>query len=754
MSAVSAPECTSIDAILTDRRGILRALENDPLLTENHNDLSDDFKMDSDGILKKEAELSRELRELNSLKTVQALILEFKTNLELLELENCYYSLKSLRAKLHDNAFIINQSFLFQQSIVTYVDELHLNMVEKVYDIITNGFWQITEDSIKFTQDLKWGEEQVDINYGDFMEFLDDQYFPKGYLDSNLWIVANMVLGDLQETVRWKLSVIAKDYIHSTVTIEKIKMAIFKEKMQFSWDNESRTLTFRQSNKQGEQALHETIISFKNITYFISEIVSPRDATIFAKKVGSIVANELLKFIKTNASIILHPLDSPTRVEILRINENLKKISEKTAGEWIYRENEIKHMLDSDEIHVNLQLEKVFQEHLLDIRAIFDNNMWSKLVDVTETKNAETKSNYEKKSGAINSREKHAPLSSKKQESDDWAWEADDGWDEQMEVNMGEDTDSKASKSEGKGTADHDTETGDDWDNAWDIGIDDEREEKSEKTASTEITQLPMTFISSIEKFRESWYEIAKSKLDQQYYHHKLNVLQTTLMAVSARHFEKNWWQLYIDMTYIVRRTPSLTRLQELTFNYIELQLNTRQQVVYNLVTAQLENFVENEHGPSWDSTFSKLLPFIHKEIIEPFTLIGNEEAQKYLLRFANFLYTDCIIERILKWKIISEKNSENLAEFVSLIWTETNIQILEDNAKYRQSREKFAIISRFLPLHLKEIMEMFYNGDFYLFKTEEIVQWIVLLFAETPLRRNAIDDIFEIRNANVDEEY
>lgn len=108
--------------------------------------------------------------------------------------------------------------------------------------------------------------------------------------------------------------------------------------------------------------------------------------------------------------------------------------------------------------------------------------------------------------------------------------------------------------------------------------------------------------------------------------------------------------------------------------------------------------------------------------------------------------------KEILKWQIISEVNSENLGELVSLLVNNTDIQLLAKEPSYKKMREKFATMGKFLPLHLKEIMEMFYNGDFYLFATDELIQWIELLFADTPLRRNAIDDIYEIRGTALDD--
>ena len=64
----------------------------------------------------------------------------------------------------------------------------------------------------------------------------------------------------------------------------------------------------------------------------------------------------------------------------------------------------------------------------------------------------------------------------------------------------------------------------------------------------------------------------------------------------------------------------------------------------------------------------------------------------------------------------------------------------------YRHSREKLLTVSKILTAHLKDILNMFYEGEFFLFDTDEIVQWIILLFADTPTRRECIDEIRKVR--------
>ena len=142
-----------MEALFHDKDQIIRELRKDPLINKDDNQQVNggEIQQESSDLLQKEALLANELNTLGNLKILSNLLMEVKTNSELSELENCYYSLQSLRQKMRNNTAFLKQSFNFQQSISLYVDSLHLELVTELYEILTTGFWKITENTIQFT---------------------------------------------------------------------------------------------------------------------------------------------------------------------------------------------------------------------------------------------------------------------------------------------------------------------------------------------------------------------------------------------------------------------------------------------------------------------------------------------------------------------------------------------------------------------------------------------------------------------------
>lgn len=738
-----------VATILSDPGKILQQLEDDPALKSDGGDRSPG--VDTEAIFKRETELTRELREFTALKTVPALILEFRTNLELLEFENCFYSLQTLRRKLRDNSAIIGQSYGLQRSVATYVDKMHLDLVDALHSVLVDGFWTIGDDSITFKERIECGKEGIAVDYNDFMASLETLYFPQGYLDPKSWIISDMILGTMQESVRAHLSAILKDYVKLTGVISLIKSCIFARGSQAYLEDGKRTLKVKQISNKGDDRVKEVLSSFMNVVSFIAETAVLRDRKILAEGLGTLISIELIKFIKANAPIVFRPENAQMRGECQEISLKLKGLS-RDSESWNYNGSELERLFGNSEIPTSLQVDKILQDQITELRTFFATQNWRTLasVEMVEPINSSLRKD--------SSSSKRLSLSSKKSATDDWAWEEDgedNGWDEQIDLGSeghNTDTDIQSRKSK-RETA---SETADDaWDEDWDVDIDEEAERISKTATSTssssKVTQLPSKIIQLIDNFRSRCKAIDHSEIDEHEYNYKLNVLETSIMVMAERHFKDNWWQLYLDMNHVLQKDPSLLRLQELTHNYLELYVKSREAIIYKLVCGQLDRLAENEKEPSWDIAVNQLVPFIQTEILNPLLLIGKSDSERCLTNFLSFLYTDCIVGNILQYKIISERNSENLSKFISIVYSKTEITALNGQTSYREEREKFAIIGKLLPLHLKEIMEMFYNGDFYLFTTDELVQWILLLFAETPLRRNAIDDIYEIRNANVD---
>lgn len=743
MASTLDSSSNKLGQILADRDGILRQLEDDPILK---NDLvAGSPPMDTDAILKRETELSSELRDLNSLKTISSLILEFRTNLELFEFENCFYSLKHLRRKLHDDTTLSRQSYGLQRSVITYVDNLHLDLVSSISSILDNGFWKSDKDSISFRQSIPCGKEKIELHYVEFLQSVETLFFSEGHLGPKLWVISEITSGTTQEQVRAKLNTILREHIKMIGLIDRIKSSIFAQDIWIRLEIEQKKLTFEESVELADDKLKGILSSLKDVAYFLADVTVERDRDVLAEALGPILSKELTKCVRKNALVVFRPENAQMRDRCQDICLKLKELSH-SCGTWTYDAAELDRLFNSNEIPLNLQVDRILQDQLLDLRTFFSSKDWSTLTPVPSTD-----STTEASKETVN--RKRYSSSSRKSLADDWNWEedaADSGWNEQIDLDLDDVHSHKSKKGNNSEAAD------DAWDDAWDVDIDEDEEQASlehpiSNSSQLQTTKLPGKIIQLVGNFKKRSYETSHGKLDEHHYRYKLNVLETSIMAMAERHFRNNWWQLYVDLKYLEQKDQSLLRLQELTLNYLELYLKSREAVVYRLVCEQLDELWNNEEDPAWAVTVEQLLPFIQEEVLKPLSLIGKTDSARCLASFLNFLYNDCIVENILKCKIISERNSENLSKFIALIYSKTEIAALKEDASYRETREKFTITGKLLPLHLKEIMEMFYSGDFYLFTTNELVKWIILLFAETPLRRNAIEDIHEIRNTNVD---
>lgn len=803
------------DLGLLSKDELLESLGKDPLLAndkESKDDNDDDSPVDYENILRKESLLSQELHDLNSMRSISGLIMEFKANFELLELENCYYSLQNLRKKLRDTSSLTKQSFSFQQAVFSHVDSMHLDLVSKLYEIISQWFWEANEKSVQFKQVLELGVDSEKLEYVPFITFLEQQYYPDGFLDPNHWIIRHMKVGTSQDVVVEKLNKILRNYLDFNLIIDTIKRFVFADNCTILWKNDghSQKLHLKQG---GNNKVHQRISNILNVVNFLNEGVSFHDKNTFAERLGPLLTSDLLQIVRSNAYSLLRSSESPLKEEVRLVNEKLKVLSHDTR--WNYQSNDVEHLLNDDQVHKNLLLDGIFENYALKVRSIFRDASFKKLETVrvkqydaerpqiTVDKPSENRNPEIGKSGKVQTEEKDM------KNNEEWDWEEDpgeeDAWDNELAINFEDSsgvTPRKERRLSGKSGSDED----DDWDKEMEIDLDgsdstpkksrrfSQKSQKSQKSEKSEgdgwgwdldineienpspgrnpwkttagcekdlktvtndvhVSQMAPTFLSLINELEKTVEETGKSRLEDHTYQHKINVLQTLFFAISTRHFQQDWWQLFIDLRYVVESNVKLTRLQELVFNLLETYSKSSLKVVIRLINEQIQRFFDNENRPDWDVTEKKLLPFVKSQIIDPLSMIGGNEGVTYLLHFYHCLYVDCINDRILKWNVISEKNSENLSHLVSIIYNQTEASKLLDNTEYRQYRDKFSIVGQLLQLHLKEIMTMFYNGDFYLFSTEELVQWLVLLFADTPLRHSAIQEIHDIRDASIEDE-
>lgn len=736
-----------------DKDHVITELLKDPVYLSRHNSLATHPKDEND-LYALETKLEEELHDLKDLKIVSSLVKETQVNLDLMELENCYYSLYNLSKKLKSSRSFLKQSLHFQRSVAVHVDELRIKLLSTIYDILATKFWSISESSFEFHPDIKWKEEEFMMKYEEFKSFVSKSFFPDNAINNSHWLITDIIHSEEQERMRNKLKDIYINYIDFASLTKAVKDALFSDEYEFEWSDNNYTKLL--ITKRGALCIQKRIESFNNLLSFLEKGISNSDKFKLLTNLGKAIGIEFLRFVKSNATGIIDKNANSIKQQTLLLNDRLKTISEQ-SGAWNFDSDQISKLLNDEILYKSLLLDGVFGRAISDVRKLIANESWKSKTKIT-LKNSEMLND---------SKEKEI---SQDNVGDEWEWNEDemdddvhnstskvpnsksedlnddeDGWADEIDVDLEDEINTK------------ETEPEDDaWNDEWDVEEDiksthSNKNSKSKHVINTTeevtITELPKKFLNIMEKLLEDARAIDVNLPLTEDFKYKANLLQTVFFSISSTKYGNEWWQFYNDMKFTFDQNNDMKRLQELIYNYMETNLQNTKKISKRILSSQLQQFQRNENNPSWNDTLDNFLPFLEEELANITTHITQEDSFRYITRLFSFIFEDVIIQNILSWDIISEKNSENISELLKLIITSTQIDSLNTYPKYRELYERVNIVAKLLPLHLKEIMEMFYNGDFYLFTTEEIITWIKLLFAETPLRKDAIDDIYEIRN-------
>ncbi|KAJ9571961.1 Retrograde transport protein Dsl1 N terminal [Nakaseomyces glabratus] len=736
-----------------DKDHVITELLKDPVYLSRRNSLATHPKDEND-LYALETKLEEELHDLKDLKIVSSLVKETQVNLDLMELENCYYSLYNLSKKLKSSRSFLKQSLHFQRSVAVHVDELRIKLLSTIYDILATKFWSISESSFEFHPDIKWKEEEFMMKYEEFKSFVSKSFFPDNAINNSHWLITDIIHSEEQERMRNKLKDIYINYIDFASLTKAVKDALFSDEYEFEWSDNNYTKLL--ITKRGALCIQKRIESFNNLLSFLEKGISNSDKFKLLTNLGKAIGIEFLRFVKSNATGIIDKNANSIKQQTLLLNDRLKTISEQ-SGAWNFDSDQISKLLNDEILYKSLLLDGVLGCAISDVRKLIANESWKSKTKIT-LKNSEMLND---------SKEKEI---SQDNVGDEWEWNEDemdddvhnstskvpnsksedlnddeDGWADEIDVDLEDEINTK------------ETEPEDDaWNDEWDVEEDiksthSNKNSKSKHVINTTeevtITELPKKFLNIMEKLLEDARAIDVNLPLTEDFKYKANLLQTVFFSISSTKYGNEWWQFYNDMKFTFDQNNDMKRLQELIYNYMETNLQNTKKISKRILSSQLQQFQRNENNPSWNDTLDNFLPFLEEELANITTHITQEDSFRYITRLFSFIFEDVIIQNILSWDIISEKNSENISELLKLIITSTQIDSLNTYPKYRELYERVNIVAKLLPLHLKEIMEMFYNGDFYLFTTEEIITWIKLLFAETPLRKDAIDDIYEIRN-------
>ncbi|SCU95454.1 LAMI_0F02520g1_1 [Lachancea mirantina] len=679
----------------------------------------DDRNADINALLKADVELTEKLHAYKELRIIGGLLKEFYVNLELWELESCFYSLRNIHQKLQKN-ILAGQSRQFKQSVNDSVDHLHFQLIERVRDAL-DGFWKFGKDSITFRSSFTTESGDNEILYNEISECVKSHLFEDAVLGSNssCWFVSSIESIATKNVVIQELSAISDKYLKHEQTI------LFFKKFLFSSD----IVLFLEGSciisERRTRTIDLTLDSFQNLATFLSGIVSAKDADLILQSIGNLLVNEIIKFVRQEAAQLL--IVSQQRQRLIDINAAMADLSLNTAVHWCYDRSKLDVLLADEKIIIDLKLDQILHDELLKLRAIFESDNWRLPMLVENREN------------------KCLPESKPEQEQDDdlddeWAWnddeaekddkdhvkeDVDDGWGEEIALDLEIDPLPKN-----------------------DAKYFQTKREAHSKNESLMITRMPQGFKQTLINFEKGCDALGRNQISATY-HYKLQLLLTSFMAMCMCKYTE-WWQLYNDITVVISECSpkiNLFRLHELNERFVRTHIENMKITAQQLIFRQLNEFSSEENRPQWEFTKKKLLPFVQESVIPSLLRLVN--GGNRLSEFLDFTYNECLIQKVLSWDVISEKNSENIAKLINIIAAGTSVKELRDNPQHEHLRERLVITGKVVNAHLTDIMTMFSDGDFYLFTTDEIIQWIVKLFADTGLRRECIDEIRDVREEN-----
>ncbi|SCU95847.1 LAFA_0G02652g1_1 [Lachancea sp. 'fantastica'] len=719
-----------LDGIFSDPDSISATIECDPKLRLSDATSGKEKSTDVQALLAQDTLLSDQLVVCRELGLVSDLLEEAKMNLQLCELENCFYSLQNIRKKATTIDFQ-RLPVRFEQDLKLHLDEMHAHLVTRCDDVM-HHFWKVDDCHITFVPSTAIGTDKVEYQYSYFSQFLKTCFFPNGRFEPTNWFISSLSMTDTKEAITRQLSALFTQYIELEVVQERLKGILFSDSVFLVYKNGS---TLEVTTKKC--SLDDTMGKYSVVVQFLLRTLTSDDREIILSRLGNTLAVEVLKFFKQNSTLLLSP-GSEQKEQLSRLNDDLKHLSSSTKGDWSYNGTELDSMLNDDSVINNVKLDKLLQSEIVRIRETFSTSSWSKtsVVKVPVQGSAQVK------------REEPAKVTDDSSE-DEWNWgnevdfpethddEENDGWGDEIELSVddnNEPLDSSIPK------VPKNSVEKDDWQSSWgETEITDE-----EDTGERKITQLPALCLQILSDFETGCDEIGREKIEM-IVDYKRNLLLTSFMAMCVCKC-KDWWQLHHDIEYILTKCPNqrvIFRLKELDAHFVQTHVDNLKKTVQTLIQQQFRNFQANEKAPNWGITIESLLPYLETVALPT---VFKLHDPRVLSDFVEYVYADCFVAQLMSWRMISEKNSENLEEMIKLLLASTKHPSLQEDQRCKQSREKLAVIGDVLTAHLTDIMDMFSNGDFYLFSTDEIVQWIVLLFADTGLRRECLDEIRTIR--------
>ncbi|ODQ80368.1 hypothetical protein BABINDRAFT_132774 [Babjeviella inositovora NRRL Y-12698] len=164
---------------------------------------------------------------------------------------------------------------------------------------------------------------------------------------------------------------------------------------------------------------------------------------------------------------------------------------------------------------------------------------------------------------------------------------------------------------------------------------------------------------------------------------------------------------------------------------------------IQQVLAIDFEHLLSNPHNATKRETLSHFLRSELSSRYEAIAYLNPLVADKLEATFINNLHA-LLIQKITSMVDISEEESEELSRLIDECLE--NLPVPESQI---QHLNKLRMLKYILLSHLKDIMERFYNSDFFEFETSELNGLLKSLFMESELRSRSIQDIWDIRQAD-----
>ncbi|CAM9010259.1 unnamed protein product [Wickerhamomyces anomalus] len=634
-------------------------------------------------------EITQELQQLRELWVISTLLKETEVNLELFEFENVFDSLRNFQKKIKSDSLT---------SSLIIVDKLQ-NEHDRCYDLAIEKIKQCWNELIHVDNDSIEFNAEVEIN-GNLVQFEN--------------------ISDVIKTNNLQTKIPNSNTSH--LIDQKLLNSLTESKSLNLSDNKI-------SINNDHASIQDQIQSISNLVKFISFI--PDDQQII-NYISPRFFEWLKELITINIDLVYS--DKSLQNQFLELDSMLKSQNFKRNDlqNWIKNElNEIavENYLD---LHIDQARKLVYS---LD-KSVFQNLMTREYKESVESKPAP--------------KAEPVPQPPVDEPEDDWGWNDED-------INVDDDD----VEPQQEGAQDEDIQ--DDW--GWD---DDEEEQPKPKKKlvsklakkshsnepSRESTPIPQTSITyqttklpeEVNKIIKS-YLSTQSKLPSQYHdlhYSKLNYLITGFYILISQEFKtrtKSSLLLYNDLTYL-NQLSKFSRIVELKEQYLSNYIKDFQNDIdehYSKLQGLDPSISSNETYKIIDD-----IQLIFTMFFKKLEILPSSKYQEILYSAIESFYNQ-IIESVFAKTNIGEIESE----YLNLILTRfLQLKFPVDHNKLK-NHSKLQHVAFIVNSHLKDIMESFYNAEFYDLSTMELIALIDKLFADSDLKRRSIEDIREIREAD-----